>query len=250
MENGIRYFVAYGTLIGAIRHNGFIPWDDDIDIWMLGEDYERFVEVFERSTSDYYLLSSENSPHYFNLMVRICSKAGILRMKGVTDIENLGPFIDVFRLYKAPAERETRLDYFHQIVALNLDIKFTLPLRYFKTLPLKGRLGSWYQSVLRLPKRFGVGTAALKQARERLIRQYETTSSPYYHSLSERDSSDRRLFLSEEVMNVQPHPFEDIEVLVPSAYDQILRRIYGDYMQLPPEAQRVPHHHFIPYWKA
>ena len=250
VENGIRYFVAFGTLLGTIRHNGFIPWDDDIDIWMLGEDYEKFVEVFTRSTSEFYILDSENSPYYYNLMARICSKAGVLKMKGVTDVDNLGPFIDIFRLYKCPADREERMAYYQQIVNLNVDIKFTLPMRYFKTVPFKRKIAALVHSTLRLPKRFGIGTAGLKREREQLIRKYEGTDTPYYHSLSELNRTDKRLFTADEVMNVEPHPFEDIEVMVPTAYDQILTRIFGDYMQLPPVEQRVPHHHFVPYWKA
>lgn len=248
MEHNIRYFIAYGSLIGAIRHNGFIPWDDDIDIWMDGEDYDRFVEEFSKDDSKYYILSPENSPTYYNLMTRICSKAGTLKMKGVENVENLGPFIDVFPIYKAPNDHDSRMAFFEEIKKSNLDVRYSLPFRLFKTVPLKKRIPMYYHCLRRFGKRYFVGTEKLKERRKTLLRKYENTDSDWYYSVFEVKVSDRRIFTLEEKTNVELHKFEDIEVLIPSAYDTILTRLYGDYMTPPPEEKRVTRHHFTPYW--
>ena len=64
-ENGLKYSLAYGSMIGVVRHGGFIPWDDDMDIWMLREDYEKFIGIWENNPVDgYFLLRQETSPEY------------------------------------------------------------------------------------------------------------------------------------------------------------------------------------------
>lgn len=249
IENHIHYFVAFGTLLGAVRHNGFIPWDDDVDIWMLEEDYERFVEILTLNSSEYYIVSSENSPYYYHLMSRICSNRGILKLNGVTDIDNLGPFIDIFRLCKVTENLEERLEYYKQIVNLNLDIKYTLPLKYYRKLNFKGKTKAGIHCLMRLKKRFSIGVAGLKEEREKLIHKYQNCETSYYHSLPEHSVLDNRLFTVEEIMNTETHSFEDIEVLIPTEYDKILKRKYGNYMEFPPEEQRVSRHHFVSYWK-
>ena len=248
IENDIRYFVAYGTLIGTIRHSGFIPWDDDIDIWIVGEDYPKFVDIFSKSTTDYYIISPDNSLNYYNLMTRICSKAGILKMRGVINIENLGPFIDVLPLYKAPEDREERLKYFEEIRQANIDVRCSLPLRYSKTRTIKGRIKSCIDMFSRIHCRIQ-GTEAIKKKRSTLVTKYEKTNSNVYYDVFELRYSFVREFTGEEINNIEYHKFEDIEVAIPSAYDKILRDIFGDYMKLPPEEERKSHHHFVPYWK-
>lgn len=250
IENNIHYFVAYGTLIGAVRHDGYIPWDDDIDIWMLGEDYERFVDVFSQSTQNYYILSADNSPNYYNLMSRICSKAGTLKLKGVTNIDNLGPFIDIFPIYKAPEEYEERMKFYEEIKNANFDVRYSIPFKYYRTQTLKGQVSSVLQIIKRIKKRYFIGTKELKRIRRELVTKYENTDSDCYYAVFDLARiSDKRIFSRKEIDEVEAHRFEDIEVLIPKAYDSILTRIYGDYMKLPPIEERVAHHHFIPYWK-
>jgi len=249
IENDIHYFVAFGTLLGAVRHNGFIPWDDDIDIWMLGEDYERFVEILTANSPEYYIVSAENSPYYYHMMTRICSNKGTLELNGIIDIENLGPYIDIFRLCKVTENLEERLDYYKQLVDLNQDIRYTLPLKYYRKLRFKKKIFAGVQCLKRLKKRFSPGVAGLKEERERLVCKYQDCETSYYHSLPEFSVLDNRLFTIDEIMNVETHSFEDIEVLIPKAYDKILTRKYGDYMKPLPEEKRVTRHHFVPYWK-
>ena len=251
VENNIHYFVAYGTLIGAIRHDGFIPWDDDLDIWMWGEDYDRFIEILTKSTSDYYILNADNSPNYYHQMTRICAKAGISKLKGIVDIDNLGPFIDIYVIYKAPEDPDERLKLYSSIRAANLDVKYSLPLRYYKTLTLKGKIKSALQILKRLKKRHSIGTKKLKEIRKKMVTQYENTDSDlYYVAFDSKKTTDQyRLYTRKQIEEVEIHKFENIEVLIPSAYDEILTRIYGDYMELPPVEKQVTKHHFTPYWR-
>lgn len=250
VENGIHYFVAYGSLLGAVRHNGIIPWDDDIDIWMLGEDYDKFVDVFTKSTSDYYILDENNSPYYYHLVVRICSKSGILKLKGITDIENLGPFIDIFRLYKAPEDSDERMKLYAAVRDANRDVRYSLPIRYYKALTPKVKAATLIYCLERLPKRCFVGTKKLKEIRKKIVTQYENTDSNLYYAVFDfKNLSDKRIFTRKQIEEVEPHPFEEFEVLIPKDYDTILTRIYGDYMQLPPPEKRVSKHHFTPYWR-
>ena len=250
VENGIHYFVAYGSLLGAVRHNGIIPWDDDIDVWMLGEDYDRFVDAVGKNASDYYILNGDNSPYYYHLVTRVCAKSGILKLRGVADIDNLGPFIDVFRLYKAPEDPEERMKLYAAVRDANLDVRYSLPARYYRTFTPKTRAVTYMRCLERVHKRYFVGTKKLKEIRQDIVAQYENTDSKLYYAVFDfKKISDKRIFTRQQIEEVELHPFEDFEVLIPKDYDTILTRIYGDYMQLPPPEKRVSKHHFTAYWR-
>lgn len=248
IENNIHYCLAYGSLIGAVRHNGFIPWDDDIDIWMDGQDYIKFKKIVATST-DYYILDAKDTPNYYNLMCRLCAKAGILHLKGVIDIDNLGPFIDIFQLHKAPTDSEERHKYYKEIISINRTIRHNLPLRYYSTLPFKRKIKMIAGVPLQIKNRLFVGTQKLKEERDHLISRYDNSESDLYYSVSEAKCSDKILFCHDTIKAVTIHDFENIQANIPQQYDLILKKIFGDYMKLPPEEERISRHHFVPYWR-
>ena len=103
-ENGINYFLTYGTLLGAIRHKGYIPWDDDIDVAMLREDYDKLIDVFNTNNNSRYRFSCvENDPLCMYPFGKIIDENTILYERGEQGIE-IGVYIDVFVYDNAPME--------------------------------------------------------------------------------------------------------------------------------------------------
>ena len=97
-ENGLKYSLAYGSMIGVVRHGGFIPWDDDMDIWMLREDYEKFIGIWENNPVDgYFLLRQETSPEYPQNFAKIrkCNTAFVSAGEENTNYHH-GIFVDIF----------------------------------------------------------------------------------------------------------------------------------------------------------
>lgn len=247
-RNNIPYFVAFGTMLGAVRHKGFIPWDDDIDIIMTRDAYEKFCEILPGETDDYYVLSGDTSPYYYFYFSRVCSRTATLKLEGIPDVDDLGPFVDIFILDKTsedPAERTAR---HKEVRALNQKIIYALPARYYRTLPQKRRI----KMLLNLPKRIDAGLLSgfkkIRREREEAVQRYRGSDSRLYNATFIANQ-EKTIYYQDEIEDLVLTDFEDLKVYIPAAYDTLLTRIYGDYMELPPVEQRVTHHHFVPVWR-
>lgn len=242
-QHHLTYMIAFGTLLGAIRHKGFIPWDDDIDVCMPREDYNKFVSIMKNIKGQYEMISQETNPDYYFLFARIVDTRTISILNGMREIHRLGVFVDVFPLDAAPPkeDREQWLAEYH-----DLERKTTLTTPHsaqYKEHSLKTLL----RIIKRFPKRMFYGPKNFTDYREqwnKCLTRYNSTNFDEYTCLGYNWIYKNDIF--DKIIDV---PFEDRCFPAPEKYDEFLTATYGDYMAPPPKEKQVSHHHFIAYWK-
>lgn len=249
-DNNIRYTVAFGTVLGAVRHQGFIPWDDDIDICLPREDYNRFVKCFSSEDGRYYILDSKTSEYYYNNFARACDRSVIMSLSGIENIYNLGAYVDVFVLDKWPEQEEER-EQFRRDLVINLKrVRNALPWKCYQTCTFlhKAKILLCFPS--RFVNRFVVGLKKRKEEQDALLVKYANTDSKWRNYCSGFTRTRATWLMREEDLDRRVlMKFEDTEVYVPEDYHRLLSEQYGDYMTPPPPDKRITKHHFTPYWR-
>ena len=247
----IKYSLAYGTLIGAIRHKGFIPWDDDIDIIMPRPDYERFVTSFHNPGLG---ILSEKDPDYYLDYCRVFDtvKTGSDSILPIGKNYHGGVWVDVFPADGVSDNKEElsrNVGLLHKNWMMQLRYRYSLAsLRdIFRKCDIKDTL------ILSAIKLSGKGRKRL-DANNQVIRQNARRipygSTGHWSQLAVLDVGDREHHLLEDFEDTLDAPFEGRTFKIMRGYDRVLRNIYGDYMQFPPEDQRQPKHgHITIYWK-
>lgn len=240
----LKYFVTFGTLLGAIRHEGFIPWDDDVDVGMLREDYEKFLEVAQKECGERFFLQTIETDPYYHLYF---SK---LRMSNTVFVENTlqqsnsvsGFYIDIFPYDTIPDDKKLMKRQIKKSVILGM----LLSINKVKE-PQIGNYGILKQTLLRaIWIILHYGMKWLHISGENVWKLFKKSCMMYqgqeYENLVTFSAdAEKWIIHKSEVDNLLDQKFEDIFVKVPIGYNKILNRCYGDYMKLPPECQRENH---------
>lgn len=243
-DNNITYSVACGTLLGAIRHKGYIPWDDDIDIYLRREDFERLEELFPESIYSRYSFVSLNRSRKWGRPYGKIYDSKTLFYDGEEKTEDIGINIDVYPIDKVP-------DNYRKWQIYNKLRRGIIHLYEVKYIPLSTKRGFFKNSILILLKGltifFSKRQMALFVSR---IAQLFNNKSYSYSFENVQGMLVKKRFPSDLFNNIVEIPFEEIMVMAFDGYDRYLVNAYGDYMKLPPESKRVSHHIFKAYYKG
>lgn len=241
-QNGLRYYFTGGALIGVLRHKGFIPWDDDIDIGMPRKDFDKFHKMIE-----------SNCPEGFGICNRFTNDNWHFAMSQFIDLQSIveinlaeqpriaNIWIDVFPIDGLPSNRVLRWFRVKSILVH----RYLVQISHIETQVDSHRDRPWYEKViLHLCKIVPIGkminTNKILDHLEKVLRKTDFYSSEYCGNMLGR-YREREVVLTRWFGNPIDGPFEEQLVKIPEDSDSILKSLYGDYMQLPPEKDRVAH---------
>ena len=236
-DKELRYYIAGGTLLGAIRHNGFIPWDDDIDILMPREDYEKFIKYAEEDFigNNYETLTLENGKHN-RPFCKVINKNISIKSKSKED-KNL--WIDIFPLDGLPDSMEES----KKIIKKCLFYKGQIYLRTTKCKEILKEKKSIYNKFIKLilkPFTYRHKIVYYSCKINNIAKKYDYSNSNIVGSLVWTDGY-QAIYNKKWFNRSIKHEFEDGLFNIPEGWDEYLKNLYGDYMVIPSEENRTSH---------
>lgn len=238
-EHNLTYYIYAGSLLGAIRHKGFIPWDDDLDVVMFREDYEKFKKIFLASQNEKYeLLTNETSDDYFHLLSKLMIKNTLFEEKWVDQVDfHIGINMDIFVLDDLANNKFKR---FYQLKKSFLYNKLLIMSKIkLGDLPLLTKIithSGYY--ILNL---FKIKPSTINKRCLDFLKKYRDENCDCVFDISATADEYPLIYNKKDFNQIIKIPFEDIEVNAPINYDNILKGLYGDYMKLPPKEERYNH---------
>ena len=227
-ENNLTYWCGCGTMLGAVRHKGFIPWDDDLDVFLPRKDYERLYEIWDQvaDTSHYVLVRTDEKVNYHHAAMNLVDvRTTYVNRHSVNEDIYHGIYIDVIPFEGCPSSKvERALQIYHSIMFSVFNVQ---------------RLPDNQGSFLRLPTKILLSLVRSSQSRYKIWKKHQDKMTQYdfftAKYVKETVSSFKGLFrlYDRDIFNTVDAVFEGHMVKIPAGYDYYMKCIYGDYMSLP-----------------
>ena len=241
-KHGLYYWLDYGTLIGAIRHKGYIPWDDDVDIGMLREDYEKAAVLFNQESNGLYrFFTPENNDQHRYSIGKLVKTNTVLYEYGFEGVKT-GVYVDVFPYDNCPVSEPEKNKIFRKRDFLGRVRRLQLPIRA----EIKGIKRICYiagSSVMKV-----VPGNSIEKKLDKNARKYENLDAEKVCLFVDPYDEKKLTIPKKTFQHLIEVEFENKMYFAPAEYDYWLSAYYGEYMTLPPVEERKGHHVFKAYY--
>ncbi len=246
-ENNIEFYLSNGTLLGAVKYKGFIPWDDDIDVLVPRKDYDRLLEIYHDSKR-YVLFTCERVSGFNYPFAKLCDITTVKEEFNINNGTQLGLEIDVFPLDCWAPDKKSACEQAEKIRGLMQTLGY---IKTIKFVPNEDR--SWFGKLARKiahPFFRLIGTNYYCEKIRKEALRYNDQSNPEYMGSVLWPAYDVKEVVPADVFSDSVDVvFEGEKYPAPIGYDTYLRCLYGDYRQDPPAEKQKTHHNFIAYFK-
>lgn len=234
-KHNLKYYLIGGTLLGAVRHGGFIPWDDDLDIGMPREDYEEFLKIASKELDNQYMIDNKNTnKKYYLNFTKIRKRNTVFEQDFQVNYDGpKGIWIDIFPVDEAKSLR-------NKLTPIQKKINNMI----FRLLHYKNGfiLGKKLNFIKRfLGKICIIKNSTLLEVQEKLLKLQDGKNYDYIVNLASTYDYKKELFLKEDIYPLIEMGFENKKYNVPRNYKKVLEQVYGDYMKLPPKDKQITH---------
>lgn len=233
VSNSIEYYIIGGTLLGSVRHRGFIPWDVDIDVAMTRCNYEKFKEICNSKCSSFFFINYEKDPSCHTNHGFFCKK--YTSVESVGGGSKYGVFVDIFPLDNAPSDKRLQKKQAREIKLNQKIIRYIIQsfqksgkYAYLKFFPkLCMRLFSNIYTIQMINKKL-----------DKIMMEYDIIKTPFLCSMCSHYSYEKQCMPKEVYGKPELVDFENRRYFAPAMRDTYLQKIYGDYMKIPSKEEQ------------